>query len=123
MDFRDFPMILGKSGKYEIHPPKLCASLVLSIKLPGNTTLQLRSSARPRCGPGMHIKRSASAWDSLKDTGDKDFRQEVRWPSVSVSVLVEVREKGWLTHSTTTAYPKNATEYITKRITQNGVPG
>ena len=27
MYFRDFPMILGESGKYEIHPPKLCASL------------------------------------------------------------------------------------------------
>ena len=27
MNFRDFPMILGKFGKYEIHPPKLCASL------------------------------------------------------------------------------------------------
>ena len=28
MDFHDFPMILGKSGKYENHPPKLCASLL-----------------------------------------------------------------------------------------------
>ena len=28
MGFRDFPMILGKSGKYEIHPPKLCAGIV-----------------------------------------------------------------------------------------------
>ena len=27
MEFQDFPMFLGKSGKYEIHPPKLCASL------------------------------------------------------------------------------------------------
>ena len=27
MEFQDFPRILGKSGKYEIHPPKLCASL------------------------------------------------------------------------------------------------
>ena len=27
MDFHDFPTILGRSGKYEIHPPKLCASL------------------------------------------------------------------------------------------------
>ena len=26
MEFQDFPMILGKSGRYEIHPPKLCAS-------------------------------------------------------------------------------------------------
>ena len=31
MDFRDFPMILGKSGKYEIHPPKLCAGLVAEV--------------------------------------------------------------------------------------------
>jgi len=29
MDFHDFPMFLGKSGKFEIHPPKLCASLAL----------------------------------------------------------------------------------------------
>ena len=28
MDFRDFPMFLGKSGKYKIHPPKLCAGIV-----------------------------------------------------------------------------------------------
>ena len=28
MEFKDFAMILGKSGKYEIHPPKLCASLI-----------------------------------------------------------------------------------------------
>ena len=27
MDFRDFPRFPGKSGKYEIHPPKLCAGL------------------------------------------------------------------------------------------------
>ena len=27
MEFKDFPRFLGKSGKYEIHPPKLCASL------------------------------------------------------------------------------------------------
>ena len=27
MESKDFPMFLGKSGKYEIHPPKLCASL------------------------------------------------------------------------------------------------
>ena len=27
MEFQDFPMILGKSGKHEIHPPKLCAGL------------------------------------------------------------------------------------------------
>ena len=27
MDFHDFPRFLGKSEKYEIHPPKLCASL------------------------------------------------------------------------------------------------
>ena len=27
MDFRDFPHILGKSGKYESHPPKFCPSL------------------------------------------------------------------------------------------------
>ena len=27
MDFHDFLMFLGKSGKFEIHPPKLCASL------------------------------------------------------------------------------------------------
>ena len=25
MDFHDFPVVLGKSGKYENHPPKLCA--------------------------------------------------------------------------------------------------
>ena len=29
MDFHDYPMILGKSGKYEIHPPKLCAGILL----------------------------------------------------------------------------------------------
>ena len=27
MEFNDFPMFLGKSGKYEIHPPKLCAGI------------------------------------------------------------------------------------------------
>ena len=27
MDFHDFPKILGKSGVYFIHPPKLCAGL------------------------------------------------------------------------------------------------
>ena len=27
MEFQDFPMFLGKSGKYEIHPPKLCAGI------------------------------------------------------------------------------------------------
>ena len=31
-EFKDFPMFLGKSGKYEIHPPKLCASLGLSTE-------------------------------------------------------------------------------------------
>ena len=30
MEFKDFPMFLGKSGKYEIHPPKLCAGMHLS---------------------------------------------------------------------------------------------
>ena len=34
MDFRDFPRMLGKSGKYEIHPPKLCASLVRRAAFP-----------------------------------------------------------------------------------------
>ena len=33
MDFRDFPMILGKSGKYEIHPPKLCAGLQEQMRM------------------------------------------------------------------------------------------
>ena len=28
MIFHDFPMFPGKSGKYEIHPPKLCASIL-----------------------------------------------------------------------------------------------
>merc|ERR1719263_171336 len=27
MAFQDFPRFPGKSGRYEIHPPKLCASL------------------------------------------------------------------------------------------------
>ena len=27
MEFHDFPRFLRKSGKYEIHPPKLCAGL------------------------------------------------------------------------------------------------
>ena len=34
MDFHDFPRILGKSGKYEIHPPKLCASLWQKARIP-----------------------------------------------------------------------------------------
>ena len=28
MDFHDFRKIIGKSGNYEIHPQKFCASLV-----------------------------------------------------------------------------------------------
>ena len=35
MEFKDFPMFLGKSGKYEIHPPKLCASLGGTIRYVG----------------------------------------------------------------------------------------
>ena len=27
MEFKDFPRFLGKSGKYEIHPPKFCAGI------------------------------------------------------------------------------------------------
>ena len=27
VEFKDFPRFLGKSGKYEIHPPKLCAGI------------------------------------------------------------------------------------------------
>ena len=30
IEFQDFQLFLGKSGKYEIHPPKLCARLPLS---------------------------------------------------------------------------------------------
>ena len=41
-------MILGKSGKYEIHPPKLCASLVLSRDHPSMTTNVLYRKARSR---------------------------------------------------------------------------
>ena len=29
-------MILGKSGKYEIHPSKFCASLALTAAFPGD---------------------------------------------------------------------------------------
>ena len=28
MDFDDFPKVSGKSGKYQIHPPELCAGLI-----------------------------------------------------------------------------------------------
>ena len=28
MEFQDFPRFLGKSGKYEIHLPKLCAGII-----------------------------------------------------------------------------------------------
>ena len=40
MEFQDFPTFLGKSGKYEIHPPKLCASLV-ATKVLGERRLVL----------------------------------------------------------------------------------
>ena len=31
MEFHDFPRTHGKSGKYEIYPPNLCASLIRSM--------------------------------------------------------------------------------------------
>ena len=31
MDFHDFPRFLGKSGKLSHHPPKLCASLAMTL--------------------------------------------------------------------------------------------
>ena len=58
MDFHDFPMILGKSGKYEIQPPELCASLL--SPLPGRLlrvpALELLLAAGVQV-PALHLPR------------------------------------------------------------------
>ena len=43
MDFHDFPRILGKSGVYLIHPPKICAGLCASegASAPGAVSTRL----------------------------------------------------------------------------------
>ena len=54
MDFRDFPKIIGKSGKYEIHPPKLCAPL------PGTAGPSVASQAHDGPAFGLH-----TAWEGV----------------------------------------------------------
>ena len=68
MDFHDFPMILGKSGKYEIHPPKLCASPFRTF--PG------------MCGGGAHAREFA-----------EDRRLAVRRQPQEVEGHVRVRQR------------------------------
>ena len=46
MEFQDFPRFLGNSGKYELHPPKLCAGLLPSATTAVRRGLGKRAIAR-----------------------------------------------------------------------------
>ena len=50
MQFQDFPIILGKSWRYEIHPPKLCASLALDADAAAGTSAAHVLTTRSRFG-------------------------------------------------------------------------
>ena len=50
MEFQDFPMFLGKSGKYEIHPPKLCAGISATSPQRHHVQVGTRFSGDTRVG-------------------------------------------------------------------------
>ena len=62
MDFRDFPKILGKSGKSEIHPPKFCAGQVLRYAhealLPAAQARDGRREGGARAAGGRGVRES-----------------------------------------------------------------
>ena len=74
MDLRDFPHILGKSGKYEIHPPKLCASLFFftraaRVAFPpaGRCSEGEQSSIRAQALGGLGVRALAAAVCSVRN--------------------------------------------------------
>ena len=80
MDFHDFPLFLGKSGKYESHPPKLCAGLSQTVSRPSSTASTIEISAR-RYPAG---KSKAATKQFMARTSDKVDTVlmkiiEVRW--------------------------------------------
>ena len=95
MDFRDFPTILGNSGKYEIHPPKFCAGLVCDTE---EEAARRDSCSRSSCA--AEVRQASYSYCRSQDVRDQRtlgrqrnrHRRSVREADGVVSRLLQLRK-------------------------------